>query len=197
MLQGRVDRGLPGDDRTVDRQFDVDPSVLFRDFRGDDFAFVRFEFREERFDRHIVHLDGDEFETAHRLAYDTGMEKELEKHQDDGRGQAQEIHPSADRHPDPRGRPDAGRRRESADAIPFGHDHARTQETDARDDLGGDPCRVGDDAVLDVDVVEPVFRDQHEQGRSDGDDAVGFDAGFFKAVFAFDPDDGAADAGSQ
>lgn len=183
--------------RPVDRQFDVDASVLFGDFRGHDFALFRFEFCEKGFDRDIVHLDGDEFETAHGLAYDTGMKQDLEKHQDDGRGQTQEIHPSPDRHPDPRGRPDAGRRRESADAIPFGHDHARTQETDARDDLGGDPCRVGDDAILDVDVVESVFGNQHKQSRSDGDDAVGFDAGFLKAVLAFDPDDGTANTGYQ
>jgi hypothetical protein len=78
-----------------------------------------------------------------------------------GATDGEQIAPDADRHADPSGRPDAGRRRKPPDAQPVANNRSTTQEADTGNDLGGNTaglCRS----------TESVCRHQREQAGADG-----------------------------
>jgi hypothetical protein len=83
---------------------------------------------------------------------------------------------------DRRHRPDAGGRGQAADLAAVLEDRSRTDEADARHDLGRNPGRVGADAG------ESVAADDREQGRPKRHQAVSSEPGRLTVQLALEAD---------
>lgn len=104
-------------------------------------------------------------------------------------GDRDDVKPGSAGHADHGHDPDDRGGGEAADdAVIADEDEPAADETDAGDDLGGDPGRVERHAMHLDPVVGAVLRDDHRHAGAQTDQSVGAEAGALLAVLALQPD---------
>ena len=109
---------------------------------------------------------------------------------------SQNIHAAADRHADTGRDPQSGGSGQALNRFFAEDDYARSEKTDAADDLRRDTAGVESAVTYDRHQIgKTMLGNDHHQCTAQSNEKVGTDSGLFGTQFTFDTDAGAEHSG--